>query len=566
MAEHGWPRWTSKSGDWADQGRDQNGKRDGSWQPGAFKRSSGDWTAGTAGGSLRFRLGCLVAGVSAMLISLAGFSAPHASAASLPLQNCVYGITSTAPANQHADVSNYFGDPSSVVLKNLNSFGFAAGSISIAGKEYHFDLAPMTPLGGYTATYPLPAAGNMISQLPQYNGFSIDIYSSAAAVSYTVKSTMCPNDEIIWHYGGTVAEPTTTATTAQVMVQMGRKVAHQVSMTYGTIDGTAKTGTDYTPVSGLLTFQPGEQTKYISVPIPVNTNFAGPKSFSVGLNALPGPTNPNTTNVVNPVITVPVTITGNAAPQPVPAAPVLKVTGETTSSISLSWTAVSGAAGYRVYEGSTQVAATTTATSATIGSLASNTTHTYTVTAYNNSGESARSNAVSATTLATWLYAFVSQTSSLDLAHARPGQVSTITVKVRNTGAATWTNSGANPVRLGTANPRDHAGVLQSPGWLSATRAAVLQEPSVPPGSTGTFVFNVTAPTAAGTVTEAYTPVADGLTWLSGPGISVTVTTVPIVGMAIAPAAGIGQWVAAADGGVFTYAGAPFYGSMGAST
>ena len=250
------------------------------------------------------------------------------------------------------------------------------------------------------------------------------------------------------------------------------------------------------------------------------------------------------------------------SPPSVPAAPSLTLAGENTSSISLSWNAVPGAAGYRVSEGSAQVAATT-ATSDTIGGLGSNTTHTYTVTAYNSAGESPRSNPVTATTTATWLYSFLSQSASADVTHARPGQVIAITMNMKNTGTGTWTSSGANPVRLGTAKPRDGSGAFRSSGWLSATRAAQLQQASVAPGGTGTFSFNVTAPSAAGTVTEDFQPVAEGITWMGGPTISVTITTVPIVGMAIAPNVGPGQWVAAADGGVFTYAGAGFYGSMG---
>jgi chitinase len=69
----------------------------------------------------------------------------------------------------------------------------------------------------------------------------------------------------------------------------------------------------------------------------------------------------------------------------------------TGSSVALSWPAVSGATGYRVYEGNT-VRATVSGTSATIGGLGACQTHTYAVAAYNATGESARSGSVSATT------------------------------------------------------------------------------------------------------------------------------------------------------------------------
>ncbi|ADD42384.1 cellulose binding domain-containing protein [Stackebrandtia nassauensis] len=82
-----------------------------------------------------------------------------------------------------------------------------------------------------------------------------------------------------------------------------------------------------------------------------------------------------------------------------PSAPTgLRSTGTTNSSISLSWTASGGSVtGYRVYEGGS-VKTTVSGTSATISGLATCSSHTYTVAAYNGSGESAKSAPVSATT------------------------------------------------------------------------------------------------------------------------------------------------------------------------
>ncbi|GGS47462.1 chitinase [Actinokineospora fastidiosa] len=86
-------------------------------------------------------------------------------------------------------------------------------------------------------------------------------------------------------------------------------------------------------------------------------------------------------------------------PEPgVPAAPGRPTTGAVTNnSIALSWPAVTDATGYRVYEGTT-LRATTSGTSATVTGLGSCETHTFTVTAYNANGESARSPEASATT------------------------------------------------------------------------------------------------------------------------------------------------------------------------
>ncbi|GAA1042385.1 glycoside hydrolase family 18 protein [Virgisporangium ochraceum] len=91
---------------------------------------------------------------------------------------------------------------------------------------------------------------------------------------------------------------------------------------------------------------------------------------------------------------------GGTDPQPgAPGVPGnVRVSGTTNTSISVAWNASSGTVtGYRVYEG-TAVRATVTGTSATISGLATCTSKSYTVAAYNANGESAKSTPVTGTT------------------------------------------------------------------------------------------------------------------------------------------------------------------------
>ncbi|MGW0509731.1 chitinase [Streptomyces olivaceoviridis] len=90
---------------------------------------------------------------------------------------------------------------------------------------------------------------------------------------------------------------------------------------------------------------------------------------------------------------------GGSDPAPtVPAAPAgLSVTGTTSSAVSLSWSAVSGATGYNVYRNGTKVTAVT-GTSATVTGLTAATSYSFQVTATNAAGESARSATVTGTT------------------------------------------------------------------------------------------------------------------------------------------------------------------------
>ncbi len=82
----------------------------------------------------------------------------------------------------------------------------------------------------------------------------------------------------------------------------------------------------------------------------------------------------------------------------VPAVPGgLAVSGTTSSSVSLTWNAVSGATGYTVYRDGTKVTAVT-GTSATVTGLAAATSYSFRVAATNAAGESATSAAVTART------------------------------------------------------------------------------------------------------------------------------------------------------------------------
>ena len=93
---------------------------------------------------------------------------------------------------------------------------------------------------------------------------------------------------------------------------------------------------------------------------------------------------------------------GGGDPSPtVPATPGgLAVGSVTSSSVALSWNAVSNATGYNVYQNGTKVQSATGA-SATVTGLSASTSYQFQVTATNAAGESAKSAAVTGTTSAT---------------------------------------------------------------------------------------------------------------------------------------------------------------------
>ena len=95
------------------------------------------------------------------------------------------------------------------------------------------------------------------------------------------------------------------------------------------------------------------------------------------------------------------------------------------------------------------------------------------------------------------------------------GGSATVTLSLKNTGTAAWTNSGSNPMHLAAINPQDrNCGFFKSGEWLTANRAATLNESSVNPGEIGTFTFTVVGNPAPGTYPEYFAPVIENLTWM----------------------------------------------------
>jgi hypothetical protein len=96
------------------------------------------------------------------------------------------------------------------------------------------------------------------------------------------------------------------------------------------------------------------------------------------------------------------------------------------------------------------------------------------------------------------------------------GKKARVWVELKNTGNIVWRNSGENPVRIGTSNEADHAGILYSKAyWISENRAANMKKTMVNPGDTVKFEVVVTAPDKPGVYREYFRPVVENVGWLA---------------------------------------------------
>lgn len=88
------------------------------------------------------------------------------------------------------------------------------------------------------------------------------------------------------------------------------------------------------------------------------------------------------------------------------------------------------------------------------------------------------------------------------------GQRFTVWVRFKNTGTATWYNSGSNPVRMGTVDSKDRIS-----NFLGYNRFDMVQS-RVRPGETALFKVTATAPNQSGTFVEKFQPVSEYITWM----------------------------------------------------
>jgi len=97
-----------------------------------------------------------------------------------------------------------------------------------------------------------------------------------------------------------------------------------------------------------------------------------------------------------------------------------------------------------------------------------------------------------------------------------------VTVKVRNSGTATWT--AADRVHIGTSRPLDGASPLVHPSWLGDNRTCSFLEEAVRPGETATFRFAVGR--AVEHHSQSFQLVVEKLHWLPGTELTISASGV----------------------------------------
>jgi hypothetical protein len=119
-----------------------------------------------------------------------------------------------------------------------------------------------------------------------------------------------------------------------------------------------------------------------------------------------------------------------------------------------------------------------------------------------------------------YAYTDATKTTPADPANLISGQRIYVGLTAKNTGNQTWSNSGANPVHVGTSGPLDRQSSFCDSTWLGCNRPAVMQEASVAPGGTATFEFWYKTPAGGYGGYEQFRPMVEGIGWMNDPQMS----------------------------------------------
>jgi subtilisin family serine protease len=155
---------------------------------------------------------------------------------------------------------------------------------AVAGVDYQDTQGTLVfQAGELEKTVSVPLIGNILEE----DGRSFFLILSDPTVAVLEDSqavgTILDDDPSLAIGSVEVLEADSGTTDAVFTVSLSKACDEQATVQYATIVGSAQAGTDYQPVSGMLTFEPGTLEQTISVPVFGNTLHQPDRSFFVEL-------------------------------------------------------------------------------------------------------------------------------------------------------------------------------------------------------------------------------------------------------------------------------------------
>ncbi len=159
---------------------------------------------------------------------------------------------------------------------------------ALAGADYTAVAGTLSFAPGETArTVEVPVLDDLLHEPTESFTLVLSAASGAALVRDTATGTITDNDPMP---GLSVADVTVSEGdgVARFAVSLSAPSALPVTLSYATLDGSARSGADYTAVAGTLSFAPGETARTLEVPVLDDLLHEPTESFSLVLSAASG--------------------------------------------------------------------------------------------------------------------------------------------------------------------------------------------------------------------------------------------------------------------------------------
>ncbi len=290
-------------------------------------------------------------------VSVAGSGVPPANSGSLEFSASSYSIAQSA-GSVTISVSRSGGSSGAVTVAYTTSNGTA-----VSGTNYTARSGALSWASGDTSakTFAVPVSTNAFTgslsftvTLSQATGGATLGTPATATISIT-GSGLPPANSGSLEFSASTYSVAQSAGSVTVSVSRSGGSSGAVTVAYGTSNGTAVSGTNYTATSGTLSWAAGDaSTKTLTVPVST-TAFAGSLSFSVGLSQATGGA------TLGAPTTATVSITGSGVPGTLAFAASTYALVQSAGSVKLTVTRSGGS------NGAVAVAYTTSNGTATAG-------------------------------------------------------------------------------------------------------------------------------------------------------------------------------------------------------
>ncbi len=203
----------------------------------------------------------------------------------LSIGNATVTEGNTGTANAVFTVSLSTASSQTVTVRYATANGTATAGSDYTAVSGTLTFAP----GQLTRTIAVPVLGDTVVEPNETFVVNLTSPTNATLSDSQGTGTILNNDGPVLSIGNaTVTEGNTGTTNAVFTVSLSTASSQTVTVRYATANGTATAGSDYTAISGTLTFTPGQLTRTIAVPVLGDTVVEPNETFVVNLTS---PTN-----------------------------------------------------------------------------------------------------------------------------------------------------------------------------------------------------------------------------------------------------------------------------------